>query len=140
MAKKNPFIENAASAEEVAKLEGKKTDTPIHSSQTKSEEVISSESVVQKTNMPRKKKQHLDAPVDDRKWKREKNPLYDMELLVNPIYLENGEFTSTQMCETYGRSLKKFAYDKNTSIRDLINIAIFEYGLKEGFLKRAKEE
>jgi|ERR1035437_2579861 hypothetical protein len=140
MAKKNPFIENAASAEEVAKLEGTKNQSTIHLSQTKSEETTQSEPVVKKTTVPKKKEKHLDTAGDDRKWKREKNPLYDMELLVNPVYLENGAYTSTQMCEAYGRSLKKFAYDKNTSIRDLINIAIFEYGTKEGFLKKAKEE
>jgi hypothetical protein len=136
MAKKNPFIESAASAEEVAKLEGKILLQPSQNKITETEENVHSP-IVKEITVNKKKKKSLEAPGDDRKWKREKNPLYDMERLINPVYFESGNFTSTQMCEAYGRALKKFAYDKNTSIRDIINIAIFDYGIKEGFLKSA---
>ena len=72
-------------------------------------------------------------------WKRDKNPLYDMECCIHQKYVKDGELASAQIYKEFIMPLKEYALKKKTGIRDLINIAIYQFGVKEGFFKPGDE-
>ncbi|MHB8259777.1 MAG: hypothetical protein ACYDCN_01035 [Bacteroidia bacterium] len=95
---------------------------------------VSALSLREKRNLNRKEKDKSDL------WKRDKNPLYDMECCINQKYIKDGELASAQVFKEFILPFKEYALKKKTGIRDLFNIAIFQFGVKEGILKQGEEK
>jgi hypothetical protein len=69
-----------------------------------------------------------------KKYKRIKNPLYDMDVCVNQKYLKSGELTTVKIPEGFLKPYKEFALDNNTNLQDLVSMALFKFGLAHNFL------
>ena|ERR1017187_2996666 len=95
---------------------------------------VSALSPREKRNLNRKDKDKSDL------WKRDKNPLYDMECCIHQKYIKDGELASAQVFKEFILPFKEYALKKKTGIRDLFNIAIYQFGVKEGILKPSEEK
>jgi hypothetical protein len=122
-------------------LEGGKNATASTNAEknSKSEEKASNQATPTVTNSQRARAANKKTK-EPGTWKRDKNVLYDMESCINRKYVKNGTLTSAQIYKEFVLPLKKFALEKGTGIRDLMNIAIYQFGVKEGIFKALEDD
>ena len=101
-----------------------------------SKETLSNSTVNSKVEVQDKfKPSRVGKKEDGKRRKKENNVLYCMDTNIDPKYLKNAEFKTANLLSPLLKIAKTFATEKETTMIDILNVAIYKHLIDIGAIK-----